>query len=61
MPCHESLKGYKNDPGMDHWTAVNIVLGVNKDMFLDYGGDKDFGVKGYVDARFNTDPDDSKS
>ena len=28
-----------------------IVRGVNKDMFLDYGGDKEFGVKGYVDAR----------
>ena len=23
-------------------------------MFLDYGGDKEFGVKGYVDASFNT-------
>ena len=30
-------------------------------MFLSYGGDKDFIVKGYVDASFNTDPDDSKS
>ena len=27
-----------------------IVLGVNKDMFLDYGGDKEFDVKSYVDA-----------
>ena len=50
MPCHESVKGYKNDPGMDHWIALKIVLGVNKDIFLDYGGDKEFGVKGYVDA-----------
>ena len=33
-----------------------IILGVNKDMFLDYGGDKEFGVKGYVDASFNTYP-----
>ena len=32
----------------------------NKDMFLDYGGDR-FIVKGYVDASFDTDPDDSKS
>ena len=48
MPCHESVKGYKNDPGMDHWTTVKIVLGVNKDMFLNYGGDKEFGVKGYI-------------
>ena len=30
-------------------------------MFLDYGGDKMFVVKGYVDASFDTDPDDSKS
>ena len=30
-------------------------------MFLDYGGDKRFVVKGYNDASFDTDPDDSKS
>ncbi len=30
-------------------------------MFLGYGGDKRFVVKGYVDAGFDTDPDDSKS
>ena len=30
-------------------------------MFLDYGGDKWFVIKGYVDASFETDPDDSKS
>ena len=30
-------------------------------MFLDYGGDKSFIVTGYVDASFNTNPDDSKS
>ena len=45
---------------MAHRTAVKIVLGVNKDMFLDYGGDKEFGVKGYVDASFNTNLDDSE-
>ena len=33
---------------------------VNKDMFLDYGGDKEFGVKGYVDASFNTYPNGSE-
>ena len=26
VPCHESVKGYKNDPGMDHWTTVKIIL-----------------------------------
>ena len=30
-------------------------------MFLDYGGDKRFVVKGCVDANFDTNPDDSKS
>ena len=50
VPCRESFKGYKSDPGMDHWTAVKIVLEVNKDMFLGYGGDKEFDVKSYVDA-----------
>ena len=30
-------------------------------MFLDYGGDKRFDIKGYVDAIYVTDPDDSKS
>ena len=32
----------------------------NKDMFLDYGGDKEFDVKGYVDVSFNTYPNDSE-
>ena len=30
-------------------------------MFLGYGGDKKFIVKGYVDVSFDTNPDDSKS
>ena len=30
-------------------------------MFLNYGHDKRFVVKGYVDANFNSDLDDSKS
>ena len=30
-------------------------------MFLDYGGDKEFVVKSYVDASFYTDPDDFAS
>ena len=32
-----------------------------KDMFLVYGGDKEIVVNGYIDASFDTDPDDSKS
>ena len=30
-------------------------------MFLGYGGDKRFVVKGYIDASFDIDPDDSES
>ena len=30
-------------------------------MFLGYGGDKEFVVKSYVDASFDTNPYDSKS
>ena len=30
-------------------------------MFLGYRGDKEFVVKGYIDASFDTDLDDSKS
>ena len=30
-------------------------------MFLGYGGDKKFVLKGNIDANFDTDPDDSKS
>ena len=33
----------------------------NKDMFLDYGSEKKFIVKGYIDASFNTNLDDSES
>ena len=33
----------------------------NKDMFLGYGGDKEFIVKSSVDASFDTDLDDSES
>ena len=30
-------------------------------MFLVYGGDKELVINGYVDASFDTDPDDTKS
>ena len=52
---------YNSDLGVDHWTAVKINLSGIKDMFLDYGSDKRFVVKGYVDASFDTNLDDSKS
>ena len=60
-----SLAGrYQSIPGVDHWTAVKSILKYlkrTKDMFLIYGGDKELVVNGYIDERFDTDPDDSKS
>ena len=60
-----SLAGrYQSNLGVDHWTAVNNILKYLKrtqDMFHVYGGDKELVVNGYVNARFDTDPDDSKS
>src|SRR6187399_3171111 len=60
-----SLVGrYQSDPGMEHWTAVKNILKhlkSTKDMFIVYGGDEELVVKGYVDASFDTDLDDSKS
>ena len=45
---------YKSDPGVYHWTAVKIILSywMTKEMFLDYGGDKEFVVKSYTNASF---------
>ena len=60
-----SLVGrYQSNPGMEHWTAVKNILKYlkrTKDMFLVYAGDEELVVKGYVDASFDTDLDDSKS
>ena len=60
-----SLTGrYQSNPGVDHWTVVKNILKYlkrTKDMLLVYGGDKELIVNGYVDASFDTDPDDSKS
>ena len=55
---------FQSNPGMDHWTAVKNILKHlkrTKEMFLVYGGDQELVVKGYVDASFDTDPDNSKS
>ena len=41
--------------------VLHQYLKRTKDMFLVYGGDKELVVNGYVDASFDTDPDDSKS
>ena len=60
-----SLAGrYQSNPGVDHWTTVKNILKYLKrtqDMLLVYRGDKELVVNGYIDASFDTDPDDSKS
>ena len=40
-------RGYNSDPGVDHLTAVKIILSYQrrtKEIFLDYGADKEFVV-----------------
>ena len=57
-------RGYDSDPGVDHWTMVKIILRYlkrTKEMFLGYGGDKEFDVKSYVDASYDTNLDESES
>jgi hypothetical protein len=61
-----SLMSYfQSNPGVSHWTVVMSILKYlrnTKDMVLLYGGsEEEFNIKGYVDASFDTDPDDSKS
>ena len=59
-----SLVGrYQSNPGVDHWTAVKNILKYlkrTKDMFLIYGGDKEFVVNSYVEV-LTLNLDDSKS
>ena len=53
---------YQCNPGVDHWTVLKNILKYlkrTKDIFLVYGGDKELIINGYVDASFDTDPDDS--
>ncbi|KAL8147454.1 hypothetical protein AgCh_004963 [Apium graveolens] len=55
---------YQSNPSEGHWTAVKNIrkyLKRTKDSFLVYGGDEKLVVKGYTDASFQTDRDDSVS
>ena len=52
---------YNSDLGVDHWTAVKIILSGIRICFSIMEVTKRFVVKVYVDASFDTDPDDSKS
>ena len=52
---------YNSYLGVDHWTAVKIILSGIRICFSIMEVTKRFVVKGYIDANFDTGPDDSKS
>ncbi|KAK8557572.1 hypothetical protein V6N12_009801 [Hibiscus sabdariffa] len=55
---------YQANLGEGHWTAVKNILKYlrrTKDVFLVYGGEEELRIKGYTDASFQTDKDDSRS
>ena len=62
-PALSLAREYNFDLAVHHWTAVKIVLSywMTKEIFLGYGGNKEFVIKSYIDASFNTDLDDSES
>ena len=63
IPCTDLAREYNSDLRVDHWTTVKIYPELpkrTKEIFLGYGGNKEFVIKSYVDVNFYTDPDDSK-
>ncbi|KAK8540294.1 hypothetical protein V6N12_046581 [Hibiscus sabdariffa] len=55
---------YQANPGEGHWVAVKNILKYlrrTKDVFLVFGGKEQLSIKGYTDASFQTDKDDSRS
>ena len=61
IPCTDLAREYNSDLGVDHWTAVRIILSEIRICFSIMEVIKEFIVKSYIDASFYTDPDDSKS
>ncbi|WVZ51175.1 hypothetical protein U9M48_002340 [Paspalum notatum var. saurae] len=58
------MSRYQSCPGEGHWIAVKNILKYlrrTKDAFLVFGGEEELVVKGYTDAGFQTDKDDSRS
>ena len=60
-PALSLAKEYNSDLGVDHWILVKIILSGIRICFSIMEVTKRFVVKGYVDASFDTNPDDSKS
>ncbi|KAK8597033.1 hypothetical protein V6N13_001660 [Hibiscus sabdariffa] len=55
---------YQANPGEGHWIAVKNILKYlrrTKDVFLVYEGEEQLSIKGYTDASFQTEKDDSRS
>ncbi|KAK8686089.1 hypothetical protein V6N13_125116 [Hibiscus sabdariffa] len=55
---------YQANLGESHWVAVKNILKYlrrTKDVFLVYGAEEQLSIKGYTDASFQTDKDDSRS
>ena len=54
---------YQSNFSETHWTTVKSILMYlrrTKDVFLVFGGEDELSVRGYTDASFQTDKDDSR-
>jgi Uma2 family endonuclease len=59
-----AMSRYQSNYGEDHWTIVKNILKYlrrTKEAFLVFGSEEELVVKGYSDASFQTDTNDSKS
>jgi hypothetical protein len=59
-----AMSRYQSNYGDTHWTIVKNILKHlrrTKEVFLVFGGEEELIVKGYNDASFQIDVDDSKS
>jgi hypothetical protein len=59
-----ATRRYQSNYGEAHWTIVKNNLKYlrrTKEAFLMFGGEEELVVKGYSDASFQIDADDSKS
>ena len=58
-----AMSRYQANYGEAHWTIVKNILKYlrrTKEAFLVFGGEEELIVKGYSDASFQIDTDDSK-
>jgi hypothetical protein len=59
-----AMSRYQSNYGDAYWTMVKNILKYlrrTKEAFVVFGGEEELVVKGYIDASFQTDVDDSKS